>query len=97
MAPAGPWIEGLATVSVGLEQKVDQPHAPWRYALFREICYNVLGTSRQASNGASFPSPQSPRKRVDVMSKEAEKIEYHYGFYGVMRCKYECGFTPPRD
>ena len=28
------------------------------------------------------------------MSKEAEKIEYHYGFYGVMGCKYECGFTP---
>ena len=27
------------------------------------------------------------------MSKDAEKIEYHYGFYGVMRCKYECGFT----
>ena len=27
------------------------------------------------------------------MSKEAEKIDYHYGFYGVMRCKYECGFS----
>ena len=26
--------------------------------------------------------------------KEKEKIEYHYGFYGAMRCRYECGFTP---
>ena len=27
------------------------------------------------------------------MSTEKEKIDYHYGFYGVMRCKYECGFS----
>ena len=27
------------------------------------------------------------------MSKEAEKIDYHYGFYGMMRCRYECGFS----